>query len=337
VIAAGGLESTRLLLAAQRDASNRFGGVDGPLGRYYMGHVIGDIAKIVFSDAALGGGFDYFVDAHGSYVRRRFVPSESTQLREKILNSAMFPITPPVADARHGSAVLSLIYLVLAYGPIGRLFVAEAIRKRHIPPKPIDLAAHLLNVAKGLPSAAAISSDFLRRRYLTRSRIPGFFVRNKNLRYGLAYHSEQAPQPDSRVTLCGEADRTGLAKIRVDLRFHQTDAWSVVRTHELLSDWLVKNKFGHLEWNVPAEQRIDAVLAQAKHGTHQIGTVRMGSNRNDAVVDRNLRAFDSPNLFVVSTAVLPTSSQANPTLTAIALAMRLASNWKVNGLPRPRL
>lgn len=84
VIAAGGLESTRLLLAAQRDTPNRFGGVDGPLGRYYMGHVIGDIAKIVFSNPILGGGFDYFVDAHGSYVRRRFVPSQSTQLRERI-------------------------------------------------------------------------------------------------------------------------------------------------------------------------------------------------------------------------------------------------------------
>ena len=334
VIAAGGLESTRLLLAAQRDAPNRFGGVDGPLGRYYMGHVIGDIAQIVFSNAALGGAFDFFVDPHGSYVRRRFVPSQSTQLREKILNSAMFPITPPVADARHGSAILSLVYLALAYPPLGRLIVAEAIRKRHIPPAPVDLAGHLLNVVKGLPSAIALSSGFLWRRYMTRSRLPGFFIRNKNHRYRLAYHSEQIPQPDSRVTLSGEFDRTGLAKIRVDLRFHETDAWSVVRTHELFSDWLIRTGFGHLEWNVPADQRIKAVLAQAKHGTHQIGTIRMGANRNDGVVDRNLRTFDSANLFVVSTAVLPTSGQANPTLTAIALAMRLAHTWRVSGLPR---
>jgi GMC oxidoreductase/FAD dependent oxidoreductase len=334
VIAAGGLESTRLLLAAQRDTPNLFGGEDGPLGRYYMGHVIGDIAKIVFSNVAIGGGFDYFVDTYGSYVRRRFVPSQSTQLREKILNSAMFPITPPVADVRHGSAILSLTYLILACPPLGRLIVAEAIRKRHIPPKLVDLAGHLLNVAKGFPSAVAISSDFLWRRYLSRSRIPGFFIRNKNLRYGLAYHSEQVPQPDSRVTLGGELDRTGLAKIRVDLRFHQTDAWSVVRTHELLSDWLIRTGFGRLEWNMPANQRINAVLAQAKHGTHQIGTIRMGTDRKGGVVDRNLRTFDSANLFVVSTAVFPTSSQANPTLTAVALAMRLAHDWSVRGLPR---
>jgi GMC oxidoreductase/FAD binding domain len=333
VIAAGGLESTRLLLATQRDAPSRFGGIDGSLGRYYMGHVIGDIAQIIFANTALAGAFDYFVDGHGSYVRRRFVPSQSTQLREKILNGAMFPIVPPVADVRHGSAILSLVYLALSYDPLGRRIVADAIRKRHIPNEPVDVAGHLLNVVKGLPSAIALSSDFLWRRYVTRTRIPGFFIRSKNHHYPLAYHMEQIPQRDSRVTLSEKFDRTGLAKIRVDLRFHETDAWSVVRTHELLADWLVRTGFGRLEWKVPADQRIRAVLTQAKHGTHQIGTIRMGAGRNEGVVDRNLRTFDSANLFVVSTAVLPTSGQANPTLTAVALAMRLAHAWKVSGLP----
>jgi hypothetical protein len=333
VITAGGLESTRLLLAAQRDTPRRFGGPDGPLGRYYMGHLWGDIAEIVFSEAALAAGFDYFVDSYGSYVRRRFVPSQSTQLREKILNSALYPKIPHVADAQHGSAILSLVYLALAYRPLGRLIVADAIINMHIPAEPVEVFAHLTNVVKGLPSAVIHASNFLLRRYLTRTRIPGFFIRSSNLRYGLAYHSEQTPQPDSRVTLCQEIDRTGLAKIRVDLRFHETDAWSVVRTHELLSEWLNKTGFGHLEWSVPADQRSSAVLAQARHGTHQIGTIRMGANRNDGVVDRNLRTFDCDNLFVVSTAVLPTSGQANPTLTAIALAMRLAHTWKIKGLP----
>jgi choline dehydrogenase-like flavoprotein len=334
VIAAGGLESTRLLLATRRDSPNRFGGANGPLGRYYMGHVIGNIAEIVFSNPALAGAFDYFVDSHGSYVRRRFVPSQSTQLRERILNIAMYPIVPAVADARHGSAILSLVYLVLAYRPLSRLIVPEAIRKMHIPSNSVDVAGHLLNLVKGLPSAIAVSSDFLWRRHMTRMRLPGFFIRSKNRRYRLAYSSEQTPQPDSRVMLSGQHDRTGLAKIRVDLRFHDVDARSVVRTHELFSDWLIRAGFGRLEWNAPADQRISAVLAQAKHGTHQIGTIRMGANRSDGVVDRNLCTFDSANLFVASTAVLPTSSQANPTLTAIALAMRLAHNWRVNGLPR---
>ena len=168
VIAAGGLESTRLLLAAQRKTPSRFGGNDGPLGRYYMGHLTGDIAEIVFTNPALAGGFDYFIDSHGSYVRRRFVPSRSIQQREKILNSAMYPMAPAVADARHGSAVLSLVYLALAYRPLGNLIVPEAIRKMHIPAKAVDIAAHLLNVTKGLPNAVAVASDFLWRRHMTK-------------------------------------------------------------------------------------------------------------------------------------------------------------------------
>lgn len=333
VIAAGGLESTRLLLAAQRKAPDRFGGLDGPLGRYYMGHVTGHIAEILFRNPALAGAFDYFIDKHGSYVRRRFVPSESTQLRERILNSALYPVIPGVSDPRHGSAILSLVYLALAYPPLGRLIVAEAIRKLHIPPEPANIAAHAINVLKGLPSAIAASSDFVWRRYMTKSRLPGFFIRSKNLRYRLAYHSEQTPQATSRVMLSSDVDRTGLAKLCIDLRFHETDARSVVRTHELLSDWLMRTGFGQLEWSAPSNQRVDAVLAQAKHGTHQIGTIRMGVNKSEGVIDQNLCTFDSGNLFVASTAVLPTSGQANPTLTAIALAMRLAHRWKTDRLP----
>ena len=75
VLAAGGNESTRLLLAAQRDHGDLFGGRDGPLGRFYMGHVTGQVADIVLEDETLHAGLDYHVDAHGSYVRRRLVPA----------------------------------------------------------------------------------------------------------------------------------------------------------------------------------------------------------------------------------------------------------------------
>ena len=128
--------------------------------------------------------------------------------------------------------------------------------------------------------------------------------------------------------LSEDCDRTGLRKLRIDLRFDRRDAISVVRTHELLEAWLQKTGLGRLHWrHVGNEDRIDAVMALAQHGTHQIGTARMGSDQSSAVVDRDLRTFDVPNLFVASTAVMPTSGQANPTLTAIALAMRLAADW----------
>ena len=165
-----------------------------------MGHVSGNIAEIVFSNDALAGAFDYFVIPTAPMSDADLSLVGDSAARE-ILNSAMYPIIPAVADARHGSAIVSFVYLALAYRPLGQLIVPEAIRRMHIPPEPVDLGGHLRNVVKGLPSAIAVSADFLWRRHVTRSRLPGFFIRSRNRRYRLAYYSEQIPQPDSRITL----------------------------------------------------------------------------------------------------------------------------------------
>lgn len=55
---------------------------------------------------------------------------------------------------------------------------------------------------------------------------------------------------------------------------------------------------------------------------HIIGTARMGDDLKTSVVDRNLRAHDHPNLFVLGSSVFPTSATANPTLTIAALSLR---------------
>jgi choline dehydrogenase-like flavoprotein len=322
VLAAGGLETTRLLLAAQRHAPERFGGRDGALGRYYMGHVTGIIADIAFQNPELDAELDFFLH-DGVYARRRFVPSFATQLREQILNVAMWPIIPKVADPGHGNGVLSLSYLALSHEKLGGRLVAELIRKRHAGVE-ADRGLHLRNVLRDLPHTAAFVPSFLWRRYVSKPGLPGLFLRNPDHRYRLFYQSEQSPNPDSRVTLTDAVDRTGLPKLMIDLRIREEDAQSVVRAHELFSQWLHRSGQGTLSYRMPRPNRIDAVLAQARHGSHQIGTVRMGKSRTTAVVNKDLRAFDSPNLFAVSSAVLPTSSQANPTLTTMALALRLA-------------
>ena len=139
-LTAGGLETTRLLLAEQRRAPHRFGGPDGPLGRYYMGHTIGGIAEMTLADARLDGQLDYVDDGRGAYTRRRFTPSPELQDREGLSNIAFWPEFPPIWNAAHGDAVMSLGYLVLSVPWIGRLLVAEAIRRSHtgaLAPEPV--------------------------------------------------------------------------------------------------------------------------------------------------------------------------------------------------------
>lgn len=67
-----------------------------------------------------------------------------------------------------------------------------------------------------------------------------------------------------------------------------------------------------------------AILDTATHGTHQIGLTRIGENRQEAVVDADLRTFDASNLYIASASILRTSGHANPTLTTVAMALRLA-------------
>lgn len=322
VIAAGGVETCRLLLSVQRDHPAKFGGLDGPLGRYYMGHVIGEIADVNFLNPILDASLDFHV-RDGSYVRRRFVPSEGLQLEKRLPNIAFWPVVPPVAQHQHRSGPLSFVALALSIGPLARMVIAEAIRKRHIP-QDFQRWPHIKNILADLTATAAFAPVLLWRRFISAYRHPGFYVRNPARRYGLSYHAEHLPNPNSRIRLSEERDRLGLPKATIDLRFSTDDAAGVVRAHEALGEWLTSTGLGTIEYRQARESNVDAVLKTASHGTHQIGVTRMAASPDDGVVDSNLRCFGTDNVFLATAGVLPTSGQANPTLTTIALAIRLA-------------
>lgn len=325
VLACGGLESTRLLLAWQRDRPDRFGGPEGPLGRHYMGHVIGEVADIVFSSDAAEAAYDFFLDGNGSYARRRMIPSDALQRERALPNLSFWPVVPPSADPRHRSAILSMILLALSIEPLGRRVLPEAIRKRHVPDGLLR-GPHVANVLRGLPDAAAFLPGFLYRRYLSPMRLPGFFIRNPARTYGLSYHAEHLPDASSRVTLSRDADAFGLPRLSIDLRFSAAEMEGIARAHDDLAAWLGRTGLGEIRLRQAREETGAAILDKASHGTHQIGTTRMGTDRTRAVVDRDLRAFDCANLFVVGSSTFPTSGQANPTLTALALASRLSDH-----------
>ena len=323
VIAAGGLESTRLLLIAQRARPDLFGGPDGPLGRYYMGHIIGEIADIFFRDDRFDDAFDLLRDGAGSYTRRRFTPSIGLQTSAGLPNICFWPIVPPIADPRHRSGALSAVALALSTPVLKDILLPEAIRIRHVGPH-VDWPPHLRNVLSDAPRMAAFLLRFVYRRYLAAERIPGYFIRNRSMRYGLSYHCEQSPRADSRVALSDAVDRLGAPRLHIDLRFARADAEGVVQAHERLADWLQRSNIAEVHYRQPEADNVDAVVARMSHGTHQIGTARMGATRAQGVVDGDLRCFDAPNLYVASSAVFCTSGQANPTLSIIAFAARLA-------------
>jgi choline dehydrogenase-like flavoprotein len=333
VLAGGGLRTTRILLDLQRRFPLYFGGDAGPLGRFYMGHLTGKIASIVLNDPADVEQFEYTRDADGYWCRRRFTFSRSTLLKQELLNTAFWLGNPPFHDPDHGSAAASCIFLALRVPVVGRFALSRDTFAFHYGSGPARLGQHWTNVIQSPLSGTAGAVRAMKHR-LTRSDLRPLFLRNRRGEYALHYHAEQAPNPESRVRLTG--DNLDQDKMSVNFHFSDDDVRSVVKSHEVLDKALRESGKGYLRYWRRLEDRSADVWSQSQDGYHQIGTTRMNDDDKLGVVDQNCRVHGFDNLYVAGSSVFPTSSQANPTFGAVAIASRVAAQLRkslTNHLP----
>jgi hypothetical protein len=328
VLACGGCETTRLLLAAQRSRPDILGKPGGPLGRNYMGHLSGTIADLVLNDPRQASMFDFFRFG-GGYARRRFTFPAEVQMAEKLLNIALWTENSTLDDATYQNGAFSLIWIVLRFRLFGALLGIQDARtgQGHFEVRGFTISpfrTHLRNVVEAPVHSSANLAKIVWNRYFRRHRKPTPLVPNKSGRYPLYYMAEQVPNEQSRVWLSETSDALGLPRLCIDLRFSDADADSVVRSHRLLDAALRRAQIGRLDYRVAVDQHLEQVLAQARDGFHQIGTTRMGLSADSSVVDRNCRVHGVKNLYVASSSVFPSGGQANPTFMAVAMALRLA-------------
>lgn len=323
VLACGGIETTRLLLCAQQSHPQAFGGVDGPLGRFYMGHVSGKIADIALRDPADAARHDFVLN-QGVYTRRRLTLSDEAMRKAELLNISFWADNPRFHDSDHRDPLLSLVWLILAIPGLGRRLMPEGVRIGHLGPDPRKVVPHLRNVTRRPDVALAQLSRLVAQRYIQRPRRPGFLLRNRAGRYALHFHSEHSPHENSRILLSREMDQNGVPRARVDLRFSSRDLNSVVAAHEHLDAALQSSGIARLCYHCPPAGRFSEVDRQAADGFHQIGTTRMSAEPSSGIVDPDCNVHGVENLHIASSSVFPSSSQANPTLLAVSLALRLA-------------
>ncbi len=139
---------------------------------------------------------------------------------------------------------------------------------------------------------------------------------------GLFVRAEQRPSPTNRVTLTDEVDRLGVPRLRLHWEVDDVDRADYLRTMDLLAAEYGAQGYGRLHVNASGVDDFPDIGG----GHHHMGTARMADDPTRGVVDANLKVHGVENLYVASSAVFPTSGAANPTLTIVALARRLATH-----------
>jgi choline dehydrogenase-like flavoprotein len=137
--------------------------------------------------------------------------------------------------------------------------------------------------------------------------------------YEITPRCEMLPSEANRVFLTGERDAAGFYRPAARCVLEARDFLNVERTLRVFGDALIRLGRGRVRVNN------DRIYKGLGGGGHIMGTTRMGENRRTSVVDADCRVHGYDNFFVAGSSVFPTGGgYANPTLTIVALALRLA-------------
>jgi choline dehydrogenase-like flavoprotein len=133
--------------------------------------------------------------------------------------------------------------------------------------------------------------------------------------------NELLPHSDNRVTLASETDPYGLPIARFDYTLGDNDKANMAYSSQVIKDLL------------QAAGAQDVLTIQ--RFAHLVGGARMGTSPDNSVVDANQRTWGIPNLFISDGSVCPTQGSANPALTIMALASRLAEQMISGAVTSP--
>jgi choline dehydrogenase-like flavoprotein len=322
VLAAGGLEIPRLLLASRATHPAGLGNAHDQVGRNYMCHMAGTLGALTLDVPRSDVFHGYEIADDGTYCRRRLALKPDAQRELGLASAVMRLHFPSIVDPAHRTAPLSALYLAK---PL--ISPEYATRLAEAGPAPASRwLRHALNVAADPVGMAGFTLHWLRWRTLAARKFPSVIVANRTNRFSLDYHAEQRPDPASRVTLSGERDALGMPKLRIDWRYGTLDLHTARETLRLLAADLAAWGRGRLEYE--PERVGEELLRHGAYGGHHIGTARMSASPAAGVTDCDARVHGLANLYVAGSAAFPTSSQANPTLTIVAMALRLAAHLR---------
>ncbi|MGI8633357.1 MAG: FAD-dependent oxidoreductase [Solirubrobacterales bacterium] len=300
VLAAGGLENPRLLLMSTEHTPAGLGNGNDLVGRYFAEHLRLRTGQFEPTDPSyVHRSTIYDVNkVDGVTLQANLGVSEDVLREEELLNSTFF--LEPHARVRGTEGARSLQVLIEA-----------ATGARPLPPR---IGAHLRAITYQLPDVARAG---VRRLRGTLDHEPQALL--------LLAMGEQAPNPDSRVTLSTRRDQMGMPKLRLDWRLTDLDRRSILRAQDIVDEELRRAGVGGISHKAGAERFVEAMV---RGFWHHIGTTRMHEDPRQGVTDADGRVHGVSNLYVAGSSLFPTGGYANPTLTIVALALRLADHLR---------
>jgi len=302
IICAGTIDTPRLMLASNTQSKNGIGNENDQVGRYFQDHISYRVARLKPKKSKL------------------FSSTFNPFFRNSTLHSCKLDMNAAVQDELQCPHVMG--HIVFDYSEESGFYefrkVLRAVQSKKNPlPSPMG-AWRMLRFA----------DDFLR--MFLGAIVVGRKLAPKSSKSYLQLETEQVPTPDSRVTLSDEKDELGMPKVNLDWKLSGEEKQAMKEYVELFKAEWNRLELGEANWGLSKDlyDSGDAWLDECRDTFHQTGTTRMSKNPEDGVVDGNLKVHGISNLYIGSCSVFPTSGTANPTLTMMALCVRLADQLK---------
>ena len=304
VLAAGAVENARMLMLANAAHGRSFGDEGGLLGKCYFDHPASGAGFVTFSQpvtrrAYWHRGHQVDGDIPVMYLWRL---AEDVLREENLVNAHfyMIPFSDDTAarqrrsEARQAHSALRSI----AKWAVGR------------PDRGFELSQEYCAFITNADAYAAETWSQT-------------FHEDRTDRILLRFESEELPSPHNRITLSDDRDALGQPLPVLHWAPGETEKESMLRSATLIGQMVGEHGLGRFEF-----EDFDRPFWGTTTSWHQLGTTRMAVSPREGVVDVNARVHGTRNLFVASGSVMPTGGRANPTLTILALTIRLGDHLK---------
>ncbi len=288
VVAAGALETPRLLLNSRKFGDAGVGNQNDLVGRYLMDHPMGNLLQVQFKKRLRAPIYSDTKSSPAVKLKTGLLFTREIQEREGLPNHCFFIRPSFVEGIDDESERIKLALLTLRHR---RMTFSDFVK----------VVTNMNVIAQVLAYKTWLKVTY---------------------RYGdLFFLTEQMPSADSRVTLSDKKDRFGYPIARVDWRVSRADLETMQRSFRVITTQAFSREhfdFTHKAWTDTGwEERFSSAA-------HHVGTVRMGATARTGVVDSSLRVFGAENLYVCDGSVFTTAGNVNNSLTISALACRLA-------------